>query len=31
MKKHYLWLVGGIVVGTLFGSKIPVLNKLSSM
>jgi hypothetical protein len=30
MKEKYIWLVAGVIVGTLFGSRIPVLNKISA-
>ena len=28
MKKEYWFLIGGLVLGTMFGHKIPGLNKL---
>lgn len=28
MKDKYLWAIGGLLIGALFGSKIPVLNKV---
>lgn len=28
MKEKYLWALGGLIVGAMFGSRIPLINKL---
>lgn len=28
MKKEYMWALAGLVVGAMFGSRIPLINKL---